>query len=203
MRINSRRYPVCERSGCAIGVLNTKAATKACEKALVGRGRALVEVAFPEQASRQLSSALLVFNGGERDGATKLLIHLFVPIPRPTAIVAEVKITRKKTGLHVVSKILVIAGGSGSPLDFKFELGKTYSYKGKEHGYLEAKCPDGVFKLNVSKLLFRNEARVPGVAAQTSMKGSLAVPCKPKSREQLNVLRRAQKGTRKPGLFRD
>jgi hypothetical protein len=38
----------------------------------------------------------------------------------------------------------------------------------------------GVPKLRilcVSKLLFRNEARVPGVAAQTVLKGGIAVPC--------------------------
>jgi hypothetical protein len=72
----------------------------------------------------------------------------------------------------------VIAGGSGSALDFKFRIGKTYSHGGTKHGYFEAKCPDGVFKANLTKILFRNEAKVPGVAAQTVLKGSLAVPCK-------------------------
>jgi hypothetical protein len=73
----------------------------------------------------------------------------------------------------------VVAGGSGSALDFKFKLGKTFTYKGKKVGYGEAKCPDGVFKAKVSAV-FKNEAHVAGVAASTVPKGSLAVPCTPK-----------------------
>lgn len=180
MRINSRDYPVCKMSGRAIGVLDTKAVAKTCRKALVGRGEALVELAFPEQEPIRLSSRLLVINGGEKAGTTQLLIHLFLPIPHPAAVITKVKIARKGAELHTVTKIPVIAGGSGSLLDFKFTLGKTYSYKGKKVGYFEAKCPDEVFKANVERLLFKNEARAPAVAAQTVMKGALAVPCTPK-----------------------
>lgn len=177
VKINSRDYPVCEGGRRAMEVLNTKAAEKACAEALIGRGKALVEVAFPERTPILLSSGLLVFNGGEKAGITKLLIHLFIPVPRPSAIFAEVKVTRKGSGLQTISEIPVIAGGSGSLIDFKFKIGKTYSYKGKKVGYFEAKCPDEAFKLNVSKLLFTNEAKVPGVAPQTVLKGGLGVPC--------------------------
>ena len=74
----------------------------------------------------------------------------------------------------------MIAGGSGSAIDFNFKLGKTYTYKGKKVGYFEAKCPDGVFKVNVTKVLFKNEAKTPGSQATTVLKGGIAVPCTPK-----------------------
>jgi hypothetical protein len=180
VRINSRNYPTCEGSG-RIEPLNARTAEKACGEALVGRGKALVEVAFPEVTPIRVSSRLLVFNGGEKDGITTLQILLFVPVPRPAAVATVVEITRKgSSGLQTISKIPVIAGGSGSLLNFKFQLGKTYSYKGKRVGYFEAKCPDRVFKASVEKLLFKNEAKVPGVAAQTALTGSLAIPCTPK-----------------------
>jgi hypothetical protein len=74
----------------------------------------------------------------------------------------------------------VAAGGSGSAIDFKFKLGRTYAYKGKKVGYFEARCPDGKFKVSTPKILFKNEAQVPEVAAQTVLKGGLFVPCTPK-----------------------
>lgn len=74
----------------------------------------------------------------------------------------------------------MIAEGMGSLIDFKFTLGRTYTHKGKELGLLEARCPDGKFKVNVPKILFKNEAKIPNVAPTTTLKGSLFVPCTPK-----------------------
>ena len=124
---------------------------------------------------------LLVFNGGERGGRVTLLIHTFITVPQPTAIIAAVTITREGRGLHAVAKVPVVASGYGSLLDFDFKLGKTYEYKGRRLGYLEAKCPDGTFKLSFPELLFKNEAHTPGVAAATVLKGSQTVPCTPVS----------------------
>jgi hypothetical protein len=178
VRINSRNYPVCKMPGRTIRVSSPKAVEKACADALIGRGEATVELALPETTPTTLSSQLLVLNAGERGGVTRLLIHAFIHVPTPTAIVSVVSVSRHGSELHTVTEIPVIAGGSGSLLDFKLELGETYAYNGRKYGYFEAKCPDSVFKLTASKLLFRNEARVPGVGAQTSMAGSLTVPCK-------------------------
>ncbi len=124
-------------------------------------------------------SPLLVFNGGEKGGRITLLIHTFITVPAPTAVVTTVTITRKGNGIHTVSKIPVVASGYGSLLDFNFKLGKTYEYKGRKLSYLKARCPDGAFKVDVPELLFKNEAHTPGVEAATVLKGSQTVPCTP------------------------
>lgn len=175
VKINVKGYPSCKAN--ELNARDTKAALKACGSAVIGSGVADAEIAFPEQNPIKVHSPLTVFNGGESGGKVKLLIHIFLTVPVPAAVVTEVTITRKGTGIHSVAKIPVVAGGSGSTLDFNFKIGKTYSYKGKKVGYGEAKCPDGVFKANVKKVLFKNEANTPGEAAQTSLKGALAVPC--------------------------
>jgi hypothetical protein len=177
VKINVKGYPVCKAS--QIEARDTKDALKVCGSAVLGKGKADAEIAFPEQPALPVGSPLTVFNGGEAGGKVHLLIHIFLTAPAPAAVVTEVTIQRKGSGIHSISKIPVVAGGSGSTLDFNFKLGKTYSYKGKKVGYFEAKCPDGVFKANVKKVLFKNEAQEPG-AAQTVLKGSLAVPCTPK-----------------------
>jgi len=178
VKVNVKGLPVCKAG--QLEARDTKAALKVCGDTELGTGTADAEIAFPEQAPIKVASPLKIFNGGEKGGKITLLIHTFITVPAPTAIVTTVTIQRKGTGLHTISKIPVIAGGSGSALDFKFKLGKVFSYKGKKVGYTEAKCPDGVFKVKASKVLFKNEAQIAGVAPTTSLTGALAVPCTPK-----------------------
>jgi len=178
VKINVKGFPACKTG--ELTARDTKAAMKVCGDSKLGSGIAHIEVAFPEQKPILVTSPITVFNGGEKGGKVKLLIHVFLTVPVPAAIVTDVTVTRKGTGFSSVAKIPVAAGGSGSAIDFKFTVGKTYTYKGKKVGYAEARCPDGVFKANVKKVLFKNEAKIPGVAAQTVLKGGLAVPCTPK-----------------------
>jgi hypothetical protein len=179
VKVNVKGYPACKAN--QLEARDTKAAMKVCGNTVLGKGSADVEIAFPEQKPIKVPSPLTIFNGGEKGGKTTLFFHIFITVPAPTAVVTTVTIQKKgSSGIHSVAKIPVIAGGSGSGLDFSFTLGKTYTYKGKKVGYFEAKCPDGVFKSAVNKVLFKNEAHTPGVAAQTLLKGALAVPCTPK-----------------------
>ncbi len=177
VKINVKGYPSCKAG--QLEARDTKAAMKVCGSTVLGEGIAHVEIAFPEQKPILVTSPITVFNGGEKGGKVTLLIHVFITVPAPAAIVTTVTIQRKGTGVHTISKVPVAAGGSGSAIDFNFKLGKIYSYKGKKIGYFEAKCPDGVFKVNVPKLLFKNEAHIPEVPATTVAKGAVAAPCTP------------------------
>ena len=134
-------------------------------------------MAFPEQASIKVLSPLLVFNGGERGGKITLLVHTFITVPVPAAIVTTVTVQRRGTGVHAVVKIPVIAGGSGSALNFSIRFPRTFRPKGRKVTYFEARCPDGVFKVRSRRALFKNEARIPGVSPQTVLKGGLGIPC--------------------------
>ncbi len=177
VRVSVKGLPVCKAG--QLEAQDTKAAKKVCGTTVLGSGLAHAEIAFPEQAPLKVASPITVFNGGEKGGKVTLLIHTFLTVPVPAAIVTTVTIAKKGNGLHSIAKVPVIAGGSGSALDFKFKLGRTYTYKGKKVGYLEARCPDGVFKVKTPKTVFKNEAHTPGVAATTILTGALAIPCTP------------------------
>jgi len=178
IRVSVRGLPVC-RLG-QIEATDTPTAKKACGTTILGTGLAHAEIAFPEQPPIKLSSPITVFNGGEKGGKVTLLIHTFLTKPVPAAVVTTVTIQKKGSGIHSVAKIPVIAGGSGSVLDFKFKLGRTYTYRGRKVGYLEARCPDGAFKVTVPRSVFKNEAQIPNVPPTTIASGSLAIPCTPK-----------------------
>lgn len=178
IKVSVKGLPVCKLS--QLVAVNTAGAKKACGSTILGSGLAHAEIAFPEQHPIKVASPITIFNGGEKGGKVTLLIHTFITVPVPAAIVTTVTIQKKGNGIHSVAKVPVIAGGSGSVLDFKFKLGRTYSYKGRRVGYLEARCPDGVFKVSVPKTVFKNEARLAGVAPTTTLSGKLAIPCTPK-----------------------
>lgn len=142
--VNVKGYPVC-KSG-QLQSTDTKAAEKACKKALIGTGTTNVEILFEESKPVPVSSKLLVFNGGTKGGKTTFFIHAYITVPVPAAIVTTVtikKINKGRYGLLSVAKIPKIAGGSGSVTSFNLTINKKFTYKGKKYSVLTAKCPDG------------------------------------------------------------
>jgi hypothetical protein len=134
--INVKGLPVC-KSG-QLQSRDTKAAEKACPKAIIGSGQTTVEVQFPEQNPIKVQSKLIVFNGGFSGGTTTLYIHAYFSAPVTGAIVTTLKIKKVhngRYGLKTVATIPKIAGGSGSVESFNLKINKK--------GVLTAKCPDG------------------------------------------------------------
>lgn len=169
VKVSGKGIPVCKAA--QLQARDTKAAKRVCGKATIGSGLAHAEIAFPEQRPIIVASPITVFNGGTKGGKTKMLIHTFITVPVPAAIVTDVTIKKKGSGINAVAKIPVIAGGSGSALDFKFKVSKKV---------VSAKCPNGKIKASTTKTVFKNEAGIAGVPPQTILKGSVLVPCKPR-----------------------
>ncbi len=144
IQVNARGLPVCtERQLVA---RSTAAAKSACADAIVGSGEGEVEVAFPEQQPFAATGPIVLFNGGVHDGTTLVLIHTYVAVPAPTAVIATAKLTkihRGRYGTNAVARIPAIAGGAGSVTKFQLTIKRTFTYKGKQQSYLTASCPTG------------------------------------------------------------
>jgi hypothetical protein len=179
--INVKGLPTC-KSG-QVQVRTTKEVKKECKDAIVGSGRAVAEVAFPEQKPFQAGGPLVLFNSGTKGGKTTLLIHLYANVPAPTAIVTTVelqKIKKGRYGIRSVSKIPKVAGGSGSTISFKLQVKRKFQYKGKEQSYVIAKCPDGHFNANVIEAIFEDEDGTEPDRGTTTLNGTVIRPCTPK-----------------------
>jgi len=179
--INTTGLPVCK--GGQLEARDTKAAKQICGNTIVGSGTGQIEVSFPEQKPIPITAPITVFNGGTKGGKTTLFIHTFITVPAPSAVVTTVtikKIHAGRYGLRTVSKVPVIAGGSGSVLSFDIKFGKQYTYKGKKMSYIAAKCPDGHFNANIKSAIFKNEAKIPGNQPETTLQGTVIRPCTPK-----------------------
>jgi hypothetical protein len=139
---------------CTAGKLqatDTKAALRACGSALIGEGKAVAQVAFPEQKPIDVSSKLLLFNGPTKGGTTTWFAHVYFANPVSGAIVTTVtikKIHRGRFGTLGVVKIPQIVGGAGSGLSFQLEIFKTVKVGGKTLNPISATCPDGKLKVH-------------------------------------------------------
>lgn len=146
LQVDAKGLPSC--SAGKLKAQTTGRAKRACPGAIVGSGKAEVEVAFPEQKPFTAIGPLVAFNGGVHGGTTLLFIHTYLDVPAPTAVVVEARITKEskgRYGTHTVTRIPRIAGGAGSPIGFDLKLGRRFSYKGRPESYLTASCPTGVY----------------------------------------------------------
>lgn len=179
-KINTKGLPACK--GGQLEARDTRGAKKVCGKSVVGSGNGRIQIAFPEQPPLPVKAPITVFNGGTKGGKTTLYIHTFITVPVPAAVVTTVKIKKVhkgRYGLSTVSKIPVIAGGSGSVLEFDIKFGKKFNYRGKKQSYFLARCSDGKFMAKIIKALFKNEAEPPPTTL-TVKDQTIIRPCTPK-----------------------
>jgi hypothetical protein len=145
--IDVRGVPPCSQT--QLEARTTAAAEKVCGSAILGTGTTDVELQEPESKPVALHSKLLALNGGTSGGVTTIYIHAFLSTPVTAALVTTVKIKKEHKGpygLRSVATIPKIAGYAGSVTAFDLTFKKKlFSYRGKKHGYLLAKCATGRF----------------------------------------------------------
>jgi hypothetical protein len=153
--------------------LDAAEARKACRKAIVGHGVALVGVASTGSALRM---PLMLFNGGTSEGVTRLFVYSSAEAAGGP-LVAVARIRHREEGLKATWRLPRILDGDGSLLGFHLKVTRGFAASGRRHSYLSARCPNGLFRVSIPKLTFVNEAHTPGVPPRTLLKGGLVVPC--------------------------
>ena len=145
-------------------------ARKLCPGSIVGTGRGHAIVKFPEQAPIPADSPITVFNGPEKGGDPTVYAHAYITVPAPTTIVIPVRIetiNNGRYGYRVNTEIPKLAGGYGIPISGSIKIGRKWTYKGKKHSYINARCADGRLQA-IGSFGFKDG---------TLMKGSFVSPC--------------------------
>jgi len=145
-------------------------ARKLCPGAIVGTGHGHAVVKFPEQAPIPADSPITVFNGPVVGGDPTVFAHAYITVPAPSTIVIPVRIETIKNGRYgyrVNTEIPKLAGGYGIPISGSIKIGRTWTYKGKKHSYINARCADGRLQA-VGSFGFKDG---------THMQGSFLSPC--------------------------
>ncbi len=145
-------------------------ARKLCPGAIVGTGRGHAVVKFPEQGPIGADSPITIFNGPVKNGNPTVYAHAYLTVPAPTTIVILVvieKIHNGRYGYRVHTEIPKLAGGYGIPISGSVKIGRTWTYKGKKHSYINARCADGRLQA-VGSFDFKDG---------TKLEGSFLRPC--------------------------
>jgi hypothetical protein len=134
-------------ASCTVGKLQstlTNQAKAKCSKALIGTGRAMAEIAFPEQAPFSAGGPLLIFNGS-RGNKQMLIFHVYAKVPAPTTFVTTAVIGKGKGPYGTSARVRVpaITSGQGSLIGFKASIKKTFRVKGHKQSVLTATCKTG------------------------------------------------------------
>jgi len=159
---------------CTAGKLqatDVPAARHNCPNAIVGTGFGTAIVKFPEQGPIPASSPITLFNGPKVHGFDSVLAHAYTTVPVATTFIVPVvieKIHKGVYGYRVKARIPKIAGGYGHPISGHITVDRKWTFKGKKHSYVNARCETG-------RLQARGEFSFKD---GTFLKGTFFRPCK-------------------------
>jgi hypothetical protein len=138
-RIDTRGLPVCQRS--QIESVSSAQALDVCRDALVGKGRYVGAVSFPEQTAFPLQGRILAFNANV-DGGRAILAHVYGqdPFPNSRIIVFHIRETRGTFGTVLSAALPASLNRYGYLKRIVLDLRREFVHHGRARSYLSAAC---------------------------------------------------------------
>jgi hypothetical protein len=138
-RVDTKGLPVCRRS--SIEAASSAQALAACGPALVGEGRYVGAVAFPEQTAFPLRGRVLAFNAVV-NGGRAILAHVYGtdPFPNSRIFVFHIRKSRGTFGTVITASFPASINRHGYLKQISLDLDRRFVYRGRVHGYLSAAC---------------------------------------------------------------
>lgn len=168
--VDTTGLPHCTRG--KLLATNVTAARHACKDAIVGTGYGHAVVAFPEQGWIKVGSPITLFNGPKVHGDDTIIAHAYLSYPGPATFIVPIvieKIHKGAYGYRTRVEIPKIAGGAGHPISGYAKIDRKWTYKGKEHSFVNARCETGHF-LARAEFNFKDPAT-------TSLHAGFFLPC--------------------------
>jgi hypothetical protein len=164
--------PVCSRA--RLVATTVPVARRNCPGAIVGKGFGSAIVALPEQRPIPVSSPITLFNGPRRHGDPTVFAHAYTTVPAPTTFIVPVVIERIHHGVYgyrTRARIPRIAGGYGHPISGSLKIGRRWTFKGRKHSYVNARCETGHLQAR-AEVTFKKEG-----AGASFLTGTFVKPC--------------------------
>lgn len=138
-RIDTRGLPHCRRS--QIEAVSSAQALEACGSALVGRGRFVGAVSFPEQTAFPLRGKILAFNA-RVDGGRAILAHVYGddPFPNTRILTFHIRKTQGTYGTVFTAALPASINRYGYLKRIVLDLRREFVYRGRTRSYLSAAC---------------------------------------------------------------
>jgi hypothetical protein len=138
-RIETRGLPTCRRS--EIQTVSSAQAMAVCGPALVGTGRYVGAVSFPDQVAFPLQGKILAFNAMV-DGGRAILAHVYGtdPFPNSRIIVFHIRETAGTYGTVLSASLPVSTNRYGYLKRIVLDLQRRFVRDGQSRSYLSAAC---------------------------------------------------------------
>lgn len=138
-RVETKGLPRCRRS--EIEASSSVNALRACGDALVGSGRYVAGVSFPEQTTFPLQGKILAFNA-RVDGRRAILAHVYGedPYPNSRIFVFHIRKQQGTFGTVLTAALPKALNNNGYLKRIVLTLRRDYVYRGRKHSYLTAAC---------------------------------------------------------------
>ncbi len=136
-----------------------------CPGAIVGKGHGHAIVVFPENGPINVNSPITLFNGPKKHGDPTVLAHAYTTYPAPTTFVVPIVIETIHKGVYgyrTQARIPPIAAGAGIPISGQLTIDKQWTYQGKRHTFLAARCETGHLQARV-EATFKDGTFLSGV----------------------------------------
>jgi len=170
LSIFSKGYPTCDPA--KLQNTSTEAAEEACKKAKLGTGLGTADLVVGVKVF-EVTTKIVAFNGVPQGGKPVVLLHNYSQSPVQTTLVLTgvvKKFNKEGFGARLDVSIPLIAGGQGALTSFGVKIAKTYKYKGKKHGYIEATCPSKKWKARGKFEFLDGESLTPVVHGKCAKK---------------------------------
>ncbi|HKO37541.1 MAG TPA: hypothetical protein VJU14_04155 [Solirubrobacterales bacterium] len=138
-RVDTRGLPLCRRS--EIESVSSAQALAVCGPALVGRGRFVGAVSFPEQTAFPLSGKILAFNA-KVDGGRAILAHVYGddPFPNTRILTFRIRETQGTYGTVFSAALPASINRYGYLKRIVLDLRREFVHRGRTRSYLSAAC---------------------------------------------------------------
>ncbi|HKB50138.1 MAG TPA: hypothetical protein VKC63_01765 [Solirubrobacterales bacterium] len=139
-RLSIKGLPICRPA--LLESTDPPTALARCRRALVGRGRFIATVAFPNRDPFPVNGEMLAFNG-RAHGKPAILLHIHGTNPVDVTVVLSFTIqhpSHGKFGTVLTTKIPKLASDLGYVSDVALLFNRQYSYHGRHYSFLSARC---------------------------------------------------------------
>jgi hypothetical protein len=138
-RIDTQGLPMCRRS--EIESVSSAQALATCGPALVGRGRFVGAVSFPEQTAFPLNGRILAFNA-KVDGGRAILAHVYGddPFPNTRLLTFRIRKTQGTYGTVFSAALPASINRYGYLKRIVLNLRREFVHRGRQRSYLSAAC---------------------------------------------------------------
>lgn len=139
-RLSTKGLPVCHPA--LLESTDPPTALARCRGALVGHGKFIATVAFPNREPFPVNGQMLAFNG-RAHGKPAILLHIHGSNPVDITVVLAFTIQHPahgKFGTVLSTKIPRLASDLGYVSDVSLVFNRQYRYRGKQYSFLSARC---------------------------------------------------------------